>query len=92
MCYKLYVGKTTWIIELKSFTRHKDENYPLAAHFIQHQHLVNELKIWAIEKMRRNERGGDFDLFLLQKEGKWIHLDAVAPHALNKQLDLNFFL
>lgn len=97
-CPLIYVGKTSRclrirITEHKSSIKRKDIHSPLAIHCTQKGHMMHSLRFWAIEKVDRNPRGGDYEKLLLQRETMWIHrLNCIAPFGLNEQLDFSCFL
>lgn len=47
----------------------------------------------ALDHVREDPRGGDFDKFVLQHETRWIHrLKALTPPGLNEEISFASFL
>lgn len=75
----------------------------LLASLMQEEHIVymkgsfakidfSALRYVSMEKVTLPRRGGDFDSLLLRTEAFWIHhLNTLAPHGLNVDLDLKPF-
>ncbi|XP_072000686.1 uncharacterized protein [Engystomops pustulosus] len=60
----------------------------VATHFLQVHHGSNHsLRVYGLEKIRWNPRGGNQTKELLKAESRWIyHLDALSPLGLNEDL------
>lgn len=94
-----YVGRTKRrlrdrLAEHKYAIRVRNQDYPMARHFMQH-HNDNDslLRIEGIEHVKQLARGGDRLLKLNQREAFWIHkLKACELPGLNEDFDLTCFL
>lgn len=97
-CYKIYCGKTSRSLKIrigehKSAIRRKDITSPVAKHFAENGHSVDQLQCIGIEKISQPRRGGDLDRKLLQREAFWIYrLNGMSPNNLNEEFDLTCFL
>lgn len=104
-CQLIYVGLTTrelkrrvreHVLSIRS-AREGDDILKLKTiprHFkIHHECNPQGLKVWGIDRILINQRGGNFAKLLAQREAKWIHvLDIVVPHGLNENLSFAPFL
>lgn len=97
-CQMSYVGKTirslkTRLSEHKSAIRRGDITSPVARHFMEKNHTVQELKCIGIEQVHTPRRGGNLDKMLLQREAFWMyHLQSMSPKGMNEDFELTCFL
>lgn len=97
-CGLSYVGKTsrelkTRIAEHHSTIRCKNLNYPVAAHFLEHNHPFSSFRYIGIENVSLPRRGGDLEMLLAKRENFYIHfLKTLTPHGLNTEFELKWFL
>lgn len=62
----------------------------VAKHFVeQHASSIDDFSFFAVEKLPKPSRGGDWQCILCNKEAFWIlHLDTRSPQGLNFRSDL----
>lgn len=67
---------------------------PIARHFkATHGSDPRGLRVWGIDRILPNNRGGDIKKPLAQREAKWIHvLNTLTPYGLNDHLSFAPFL
>lgn len=77
----------------RSFQRKKMET-PISRHMGPLYGLnQSKMQFFTLEYTPRNERGGDNDRFLLQREARWIHnLSDLKHPCLNEALSYKSFL
>ncbi|KAM8952235.1 LOW QUALITY PROTEIN: uncharacterized protein RCH25_043022 [Pelodytes ibericus] len=102
-CGLLYVGETTRQVK-KRISEHKTSirtalaggntnKVPVAKHFKEAGHNVNQLRFQVIDAAAPPRRGGSREKILKQKETKWINiLDTISPRGLNEDYELIHFL
>lgn len=90
-CNKLYVGETTMqcrqrMNNHKSTIRTQKVELPVAQHFLEKGHNLNELRFSIVDHIPRQRRGGDRKLMLKKRELEWIFkLNTLEPTGLNQE-------
>lgn len=97
-CPLLYVGKTTRELRRRILEHVGDINHsrdtPIAKHMRStHENAPLAITFWVLEVVRPNERRGNLDRLLLQKETAWIYrLKTVSPRGLNDTLSFTSYI
>ncbi|OCT68336.1 hypothetical protein XELAEV_18039635mg [Xenopus laevis] len=93
--HAVYMGQTSYmgrdrIREHKSAIKSKRMDQPLAKHFAEAGHTVQQLKFQILDAVPRMRRGGNRVKKLLYKEAWWIRkLDSLFSNGLNMEYDLS---
>lgn len=96
-CGLQYVGKTSRLLrfrinEYRSAINRADSKSPVARHFTELNHSVNELSFCGIDMVLPMRRHTNLERKWLQTESKWIfRLNTVQPNDLNEDLNQFFF-
>mgnify|MGYP002804684881 CR=1 FL=1 len=95
-CDLIYIGQTTQPVKTRigqhrSRIRCGTENAPLAAHFQEKGHSVDDIRWQVVETICTPERGGDMGAMLLRKECKWITRCCSIDTGLNSNEEWNSF-
>ena len=97
-CNKQYIGQTSRKLKIRlnehrSSIKRADITSPVARHFSDLGHKVDDLKCIGIEKVWLNRRGGNHERLLLQRECYWIHtLKTLFPMGMNEECNMSPFL
>ncbi|XP_078513690.1 uncharacterized protein LOC144772893 [Lissotriton helveticus] len=96
-CGKAYVGQTerklkTRLTEHKSNIRTKALKSAVAAHFVEHNHQINQIKACILEIVEKNEET-DNRKVLLKRENHWIYyLQTFRPYGMNERTEFSCYL
>lgn len=98
-CQSFYIGKTKRpffcrIRDHVSLVQKKKMETPISRHMgLYHNFDSSKMHFYALEYIPPEERGGNYDKLLLQREARWIHdLSALKHLGLNDAFSFKLFL